>query len=70
MLSRVRRRPWAISGAPPAISQVLWLCRSPWKVKPGRIGTVRTSESAFSGEHELVVVPFEVFAQHSDCPGG
>jgi hypothetical protein len=27
----------AISGAPPAISQVLWLCRSPWKVNPGRI---------------------------------
>lgn len=36
------RRAWAISGAPPAMSQVLWLCRSPWKVRPGLIGTVLT----------------------------
>jgi hypothetical protein len=37
-----RRRACAISGALPAMSHVLWLCRSPWNVSPGLIGTVRT----------------------------
>jgi hypothetical protein len=35
-------------GVPSEISQVLWLCRSPWKVNPGRTGTVRTGGSARS----------------------